>query len=100
MGIYQRVFYVFVPIWVVAQLLTTIWLLRAKPSKVVLDKYPRKVRLLLQFTFWKKWKHYVHKEDLKLIERYQFRLMIWQLSFALPFSMLMFVFILISVVWQ
>jgi hypothetical protein len=100
MDIYKTIFYFFVPIWVALQLLMVKWLLDAKPNKAIWEKYHVRIRLLIHYPFYKKWRRYVEKEDIRMLEIYQFRLLMWQLSFIFPFVILIFIFILVSGTWR
>ncbi len=93
LGTYQIIFSFFVPIWIIGVLMTSRSLLKARPNKTILDKYPKRILFLLHLPFWKKWKQHVDKEDVKLLAIYQSRLMVWYLSATLPFYIIIFVFI-------
>lgn len=72
-------------IWVIMEIFIARWMFKAKPGKDMAAKYPRKVIFLSQLPFGKRWKKSVDARDLKVMEKYQWRITIWYLMVIIPF---------------
>jgi hypothetical protein len=79
--------YVFINIWAVSFVFISWWMLKAKPCKNVVNKYPRKIVFLSQMPFGKRWIKFVDSEDLHLMEKYQYRIKLWYLALIIPFHL-------------
>ena len=62
----EVILYFFVPVWIVAEALIVIWMFKAKPDNNIRDKYPRKIIILSQLPFGKRWRKDIEKKDLTL----------------------------------
>jgi hypothetical protein len=80
-----NILYIVIIVWVIAQIFIVRWLYSVKPPKEIINKYPTTVWLSLRLPFITYWRKYVQKEDISLIERYRKRLIVWCLSYIIPF---------------
>jgi len=80
--------YFFILIWVIVQLLLGRWMFKARPNKCVIEKYPKMVMILLLLPFGNYWKKQVEKQDIRILQSYQFRVRLWLLSILI--SLLIF----------
>jgi len=90
----EMILYFFIPMWLLAEIFISTWMFKAKPKKDATDQYEKKVIFLSQLPFGKGWRNNVRREDVRLFERYQFRIKIWYLSLMVPFFLIMFIFTL------
>jgi hypothetical protein len=80
-----NILYLIIIIFAITQIFIAIWLNRGKPPKEIISKYPKTVMLSLPLPFVTYWRNYVEKEDIIVMERYRNRLIVWCLSFIIPF---------------
>ena len=92
LSVNEIILYFFVPIWIVAEILISIWMFKAKPGKNIAKKYPKKIIFLSQLLFGKRWRQPIDKEHVRLFETYQYRIRVWYLSLMIPFVLTMFIF--------
>lgn len=71
--------------WVILQIPVGIWLLKAKPSKQIVSKYPKRVVFQSTVPLMKKWRKEIDAADIKIFDEYRKRVLIqYYLCFTLP----------------
>jgi hypothetical protein len=75
---------IYVYVWGLLLLLATIWLLRGRPEKESINKYPKIIMNKAHFPFGKNWETHVEKDDIEIFKANQFRIKVWYLVLVLP----------------
>ena len=94
LNVNEIILYFFVPVWTAAEIMISIWMLKAKPDRKITSKYQRKIIFLSQLPFGKRWRQHIGKEDITSLEIYQYRIRIWYLSLIIPFFLILYIFAL------
>ena len=89
MGIDVHILYGFLAIWAIAEIFIIRWVSKAKPEENMTRKYPKGVRFYSQLPFAKYWTRRIAKSDVRVLEKYQYRIRIWYLSTVIPFFALL-----------
>ena len=85
--------------WAILQIPLGFWLFKAKPSKQIVEKYPKLVVFQSSVPFMKNWRNKIQSADLKIFEEYRKRVLIqYYLCFTLPI-LLFFLYLYIKYVY-
>lgn len=82
-----KIIYTLIAIWLIIEIFIGRWMFKAKPDKSLLVKYPRKIIFLSQLPFGRRWKKFVAPDDLKAMEKYQYRITISYLTIIIPWCL-------------
>jgi hypothetical protein len=81
------ILYFIIPIWLILEIFIIKWMFDAKPDRKSTSKYSKKVIFLSQLPLGSRWKKGVNKDDIKIFEKYQYRIKIWYFSVLIFFCL-------------
>ncbi len=70
--------------WMLAVLISTIWMICAKPRKEITSQYPKSIFFQVQFPLSQKWTHAVKEQHVEGFKKYQQRSKIWYFCLIVP----------------
>lgn len=78
------IYYFIIFIWLILQIIISVWMLKAKPNEDFYKKLPKRIIILSQLAFYSGWKKEIQDiNDLSVMEKYHKRLSLWLFSILL-----------------
>jgi hypothetical protein len=96
MSFNKIILFIFLPAWLILEVIILKWVSNAEPKKNITSRYSKKVIFLSRLPFGSSWKKSIYNEDIKTLERFNYRIKIWYLSIIGVF--LLFVVYLIIII--